>query len=290
MEDEIKVKKPRKEKTKAIQVIKPKKEMALSAESLLSQAIDKGVSVETMEKLLAMRRELRAEFAKQEFDKAMSDFQAECPVIAKKQKVDFTSKRTGSRTNYNYATLDEIVRQVKDIIAKHGLSYTIGTKNNEKSIISTVIVRHLAGHSENTEFEVPIDKESYMSAQQQYGAASTFSKRYAFCNAFGILTGDEDKDATPELMDKITEDDEREIISAIDNQPSGTPAKPIPYKLKSSGKKISNADPKKHCPICGQWHQGRYPKCIDCWRKEQNGEKVVQTKTIVNPDAEPFKS
>ena len=34
-----------------------------------------------------------------------------------------------------------------------------------------------------------------MSAQQQYGAASTFAKRYAFLNAFGISTGDEDNDA-----------------------------------------------------------------------------------------------
>ena len=34
-----------------------------------------------------------------------------------------------------------------------------------------------------------------MSAQQKVGAALTFAKRYAFCNAFGIMTGDEDNDA-----------------------------------------------------------------------------------------------
>ena len=33
-----------------------------------------------------------------------------------------------------------------------------------------------------------------MSDSQVVAAASTFSKRYAFCNAFGILTGDEDND------------------------------------------------------------------------------------------------
>ena len=41
---------------------------------------------------------------------------------------------------------------------------------------------------------MPIDKDAFMNSQQQYGSASTFSKRYAFCNAFGILTGDEDND------------------------------------------------------------------------------------------------
>ena len=44
-----------------------------SAEELISQAIDKGVSVETMEKLLAMRKELKNEWAKEQFDKAMPE-------------------------------------------------------------------------------------------------------------------------------------------------------------------------------------------------------------------------
>ena len=34
-----------------------------------------------------------------------------------------------------------------------------------------------------------------MTAQQMVGSARTFAMRYAFCNAFGILTGDEDTDA-----------------------------------------------------------------------------------------------
>ena len=34
-----------------------------------------------------------------------------------------------------------------------------------------------------------------MSQTQVEAAALTFAKRYAFCNAFGILTGDEDTDA-----------------------------------------------------------------------------------------------
>lgn len=46
----------------------------------------------------------------------------------------------------------------------------------------------------------------------------------------------------------------------------------------------------KQCPFCGQWHTGKYTKCLDCWKKEKNGEKLQQTKTIINPDAEPFES
>jgi hypothetical protein len=166
------------------------------AESLIAKAIDRNVPVETMEKLLAMRRELQAEWAKRRFDEAMAAFQTECPIIEKTKRVDFVSKRTGMRTIYSYAPLEGIIRQVKGLLAKHGFSYTIDTQNSETRIVSVIKIRHVDSHTETTRFEVPIDKDSYMNAQQQYGSASTFSNRYAFCNAFGILTGDEDNDTT----------------------------------------------------------------------------------------------
>lgn len=92
------------EETQALSV------MQGEAETLIAKAIDKNVSVDTVEKLLAMRRELQEEWAKRRFDEAMSTFQGECPVIEKTKKVDFTSKRTGSRTTYAYAPLDAIVK------------------------------------------------------------------------------------------------------------------------------------------------------------------------------------
>jgi hypothetical protein len=50
------------------------------------------------------------------------------------------------------------------------------------------------GHSQESDFTVPIDEKAFMNAPQKVASALTFAKRYAFCNAFGILTGDEDND------------------------------------------------------------------------------------------------
>jgi hypothetical protein len=167
------------------------------AETFISQAIQKGVPVETLERLLAMRQQLKAEFAKEAFNRALAEFQAECPVIEKTKKVDFTSKRTGNRTNYAYAPLEVIVQQVKEFLQRHGFSYTITAEVDNNSMMTAICtVTHELGHSEQSKFQVPIDKDSYMNAQQQFASALTFAKRYAFCNAFGILTGDEDDDAT----------------------------------------------------------------------------------------------
>jgi ERF superfamily protein len=162
------------------------------AELLIAQAIDKNVPVETMERLLAMRRELKAERAKEAYDHAMAAFQAKCPTIEKTKAVYEKDRVT---TRYKYAPLDSIVSQIKGLLAENGFSYSINTIQDEKMLGVVCRITHSAGHSEETTFSVPIGSEGFMSDVQKYGARLTFCKRYAFCNAFGILTGDEDTDA-----------------------------------------------------------------------------------------------
>jgi hypothetical protein len=107
-----------------------------------------------------------------------------------------------TKVRYAYAPLDSIVEQTRDLIAKYGLSYSFKTTNDEKNITATLRITHIIGHSEENSFVVPIGTEGYMSDVQKYGARRTFAERYAFCDGFGILTGDEDTDATPESLKK----------------------------------------------------------------------------------------
>src|SRR3990167_3631694 len=162
-----------------------------NAESLIAQAIDKGVAVETMEKLLSMRRELKAEFAKEAYDSAMSRFQTDCPVIEKKKHV----KNKDGSTRYSYAPLESIVSQVKIRLQQNGFSYAIDAQVQDGWVTAICKITHSQGHSEVSSFNVPVEKDSYMNEPQKFASALTFAKRYAFCNAFGILTGDEDDDS-----------------------------------------------------------------------------------------------
>lgn len=166
-----------------------------SAEALIAKAIENKVDVATMERLLAMRRELKAEWAKEEYVKALAAFQAECPVIKKTKAVFEKDKKT---VRYKYAPIDSIIEQVKGLLAKHGFSYTVDALNEPGFLGAACRVTHSAGHSEVSTFRVPVGTEAYMSDVQKYGARNTFAKRYAFTNAFGILTGDEDTDASGE--------------------------------------------------------------------------------------------
>lgn len=174
------------------------------ADALIAKAIDRNVPVETMEKLLSMRRELKAEKAKEEFDRAMSSFQAKTPTISKTKEV----KTRSGQVAYRYAPIESIIEQVRDLIRKNGFSYSTNMELIENGTIKvrvSIKVTHEAGHSEITEMTVPLgNKTEIMSQTQVVAAASTFAKRYAFCNAFGILTGDEDTDSRPVVEKSVT--------------------------------------------------------------------------------------
>jgi hypothetical protein len=141
-----------------------------------------------------MRRELKAEQAKEAFDRDMSALQGAMPVIVKSKPV----KDKSGNVRYRYAPIDSIIDQTKKYISKYGFSYAITTEQSEVvgEVKAICTVKHRLGHSEGSTFRVPIDKDGYMTAPQKVGAALTFAKRYAFCNAFGIITGDEDNDGS----------------------------------------------------------------------------------------------
>lgn len=160
-------------------------------EGFISQAIAANVPVETLERLLAMRDKIKAEQARDAFNADMAKFQGECPTIKKTKNVP---TRSGA-VAYSYAPLDSIVTQVKELLRKHGFSYAINLEMTEHGVRATCIAKHWMGHSETSSMEVPLgNKTEVMSQSQVVAAATTFAKRYAFCNAFGIMTGDEDSE------------------------------------------------------------------------------------------------
>ncbi len=168
-------------------------------QSLMALALTQGASPEVIGKFMDLQDRWEAKQSKKAFDAAMADFQMECPVIKKGKMV----KDNSGKILYSYAPIDSIVVQVKDIIQKHGFSYQVKTGERASMLFATCIVKHKAGHAEETTFEVPLGTgTAIMSGPQKHAASLTFAKRYAFCNAFGIMTGNEDTDAVTSLDDK----------------------------------------------------------------------------------------
>lgn len=212
------------EKTKIVK----RNEGDLNPAAFMQQAISRNLTPEVMEKFMTLYDRWEAKKGKREFDAAMAGFQGECPVIIKEKGV---KNKDGTR-RYSYAPLDQIVKQTGKLISKHGLSYTINASVADNKVSASVVVTHEAGHSQTSSFEVPLDVDSFMNAAQKYGAALTYAKRYAFCNAFGILTGDVDTDAV--------RGGERE--SKLLTQLKGMVAKATIKELDEFGEKLDKSD------------------------------------------------
>lgn len=177
----------------------------------LQMAVEKGADVATLERLMVVRRELREEAAKTAFDDAMALFQAKCPVIVKSKDV---MNKDGRSVRYRFAPLDVIVSRVRPILQECGFSYQMDSTVEDKWVLASCKVTHRFGHSITSTFKVPIDKDAFMSDQQKFAAALTYAKRYAFVNAFGILTGDQDTDATDAEKTRQSEAAEAQRLKA----------------------------------------------------------------------------
>lgn len=160
---------------------------------LLVLAVEKGADVGTIERLMTVRTQLKAEAAKEAYFAALAAFQARCPVIQKRNRVVIPGG-----ANYSYAPLEEIVRKVQPLLDEFGFSHQEDSEITEGWVTAVVTITHRAGHSETKRFKVPTETKAGMSPQQKYGAAMTFATRYAFCAALGIRTGEQDTDCAPQ--------------------------------------------------------------------------------------------
>lgn len=123
-------------------------------------------------------------------------------------------------------------------------------------ILRTKLI-HISGEEITAKTPLPVKNSD---DPQKLGGAMTYMRRYSLTAILGLE--EEDNDGNENVAKPKAE---------VDPQ----------YAPKKT---------KKKCPICGKEHQGSYPKCLECWKKEKNGEAPKKTKKLVNKQVAPFPS
>lgn len=158
---------------------------------LLSMAVEQGADPDKLGQLMELQRQWQADRAAETFADRLAAFQAECPQIEKKRGADFKGQHA-----YNFASLDDIMRIVQPILAKHGLTVGFSAETNDAGTLVTVECRVRCGsHVEVTRSTFPLPDSMRVNKTQQMGAALSYAKRYALCAALNIIVTDEDRDA-----------------------------------------------------------------------------------------------
>jgi len=172
--------------------------------NLIEKAIEKGADIATLEKLMALQERFEANQARKLFFEEFTSFQANCPDLRKTKKVSFDTK-TGGKTEYSYAPLADIIRQIGKLLKDHGLSYRWEIQDDKDNIKVTCLVSHVNGHTERTTMQGNPDASGSKNPMQARGSAIEYMKRYTLIGALGITTADSDIDGRlPELdIDKL---------------------------------------------------------------------------------------
>ena len=171
---------------------------------LLQSVLEKGgfnsESVGVVERLADLYVKMQDRTAEREFAAAFAALQADLrPVQATRSVPD----KQGN-VRYTYAPFPEIMAQVKPLCEKNGFSISFSTDFKDSRIVQTCTLQHRSGHKRDYTAYVRSGQGPYGATETQAdGAAMTYAKRYALCNALNI-TVEHDTDARAESGEKVS--------------------------------------------------------------------------------------
>jgi hypothetical protein len=156
---------------------------------LIKTAVEKGDTA-TLEKLIALKEQIKKEIAKNEFFKALHGFQSELQPIKRSNVV---YNKDGS-IRYKYATFDDIVKAIQPLLKKYGLTFHFKPEYDKENQTITVhcIITHVLGHQEVATFKAPLTPSDKMQFMQAYGSILTYAKRYSLSLALGLATEEDE--------------------------------------------------------------------------------------------------
>jgi hypothetical protein len=200
--------------------------------NLLSQAIEKGLDVESLSKLMDLQERYQAGQARKLFFEAFTEFQSKCPDLRKTKEVNF------GQTKYSFAPLADICRQIGKTLKDAGLSYRWEIQDNPNELKVTCLISHVDGHTEQTTMTSPPDASGSKNAIQARGSAIEYLKRYTLIGALGLSTADSDIDGRmPDLdIDKLHKDYMSIYDQVIQKDASLSKWHPDNWKTERTGK------------------------------------------------------
>lgn len=156
------------------------------------------IDVEKIERFLDMQQKIEAKQAEQAYNEDLSAMQLELPAIRKR----------GKSNNHTYAKWEDVQQQIAPVLAKFGFSITHKTRVEGELVVVTCIIRHCAGHKDETELPLPFDKGTGRNSVQAVGSSISYGKRYTAAALLGIRVEGEDDDGNggapppPKLADE----------------------------------------------------------------------------------------
>jgi hypothetical protein len=164
---------------------------------MMQAMIDKGIThdnVAAFAELVKLSEHIEDRKAERDYATAKAALQAEMPKIQATRPVP---NKDGT-LRYKFAPFEDIMRQVQPCLERYGFTVSFSTRYEEARLVKICTLQHISGHSKSNEFAVRIGNGPPGATDTQAdGAAGTYAKRFALCDALNIVI-EHDSDAKAE--------------------------------------------------------------------------------------------
>lgn len=159
--------------------------------SLIARAAaDPNVDIDKMERLLEMQERVIARNARTAYFAALAEMQPNLPVVEEHGGI----KDRHGNVQSTYALWEDVNEAIRPILVQYGFALTFKVRRAEGEIITTGILSHKEGHSEETELSLPTDTSGSKNAVQAVGSSTSYGKRYTAFALLNITSKGEDDD------------------------------------------------------------------------------------------------
>jgi hypothetical protein len=157
---------------------------------LLQVAVERGATIEQIERLYALKMQVEADEARNAFNTAFAAFKAEAVQIVKSKKIN-----DGPLKGKLHADLWDVVVAATQPLAMHGLSTSWRVTKDEPNWIEvTCTLKHAAGHSEAVALGGEPDTGPGRNKIQSRGSTITYLQRYTLTAILGLAAREADDD------------------------------------------------------------------------------------------------
>lgn len=160
-----------------------------SLASILEGVVRGGVTPENVaavKEIIALQKDMMAMDAQKAFTADMVRLKqalAKSPVKATKMVPN-----NDGTPRYHFAPLQEIDSKLAPIALEHGFTYSFSEGPTDPGKVAKIcVVQHIGGHSKSNPYTVRVAPVPKATDTQNDGAAHSYAKRGALCDAFGII-------------------------------------------------------------------------------------------------------
>ena len=198
MSTESTVTKPKKA-TKAVAIVENTQQAVVlqdksSPDNMILLALEKGMDIGVIERLMKMKNEEQARIAKMEYLQAMVRFQGILPNLQKNRKVNYESK-TGGSVKYNYQDLGSIIGMIRKPLEECGLFYRWEQTEKDNIVTVVCILSHIGGHEERgAPLTGALDTSGNKAGLHAKASTITYLQRYTLKGILGLTSTETDDD------------------------------------------------------------------------------------------------